>query len=165
MGISQRPASAAVTHYLTPLHKRLVAARRTVSTNWDLYDTRHAVFRPARMTPDVLEAGYWQAYRDFYQWSSILRGASVKENWTDRLRHIAYAGGWKKFEPLWGWVIRTGRLSGMLPLLEALLAGFSRHAPQAAALQDGSAGVVADINAALPEMAPAESRPGSRQAL
>ena len=46
--------------------------------NWDLYDTRHVVYRPARMSPEALEAGYWRAYRDFYRWGSILRGARTK---------------------------------------------------------------------------------------
>jgi hypothetical protein len=73
----------------------------------DLYDTRHVVFKPARLSPDALVDGYWRAYRDFYTWSNILRGASTKTSWLDGLRHAAYAGGWKKFEPLWDWVIRA----------------------------------------------------------
>ena len=32
---------------------------------------------------------------------------------------MAYAGGWKKFEPLWDLVIRAKRVGGMLPMLEA----------------------------------------------
>ena len=42
--------------------------------DWDLYDTRHVVFRPARLRPEALEAGYWRAYRDFYRWRNIVRG-------------------------------------------------------------------------------------------
>jgi hypothetical protein len=76
------------------------------------------------MTAESLEAGYWRAYQDFYRWRSIFRGAWAKEGWTERLRHLAYAGGWKKFEPLWDWVIRARRVSNMLPLLEGVLAGF-----------------------------------------
>ena len=37
------------------------------------------------------------------------------------LRHLAYAGGWKKFEPLWDFVIRIKRISSFLPLLEGIL--------------------------------------------
>ena len=44
-----------------------------------------------------------------------------------KLRHVAYAGGWKKFEPVWDWVIRAKRVSGCLPLLEAVLAGSGDH--------------------------------------
>jgi radical SAM superfamily enzyme YgiQ (UPF0313 family) len=119
----------ATFHILTPypgtaLHTRLQAEGRITSINWNLYDTRHAVFQPAKMSIEVLEAGYWRAYRDFYQWSSILQGAWSKPDWVSKLRHLAYAGGWKKFEPLWDWVIRGRRVSNFLPLLEAILEGF-----------------------------------------
>jgi hypothetical protein len=95
-----------------------------------LYDTRHVVYRPARLTAEALEAGYWRAYRDFYRWDSIFKGSTSKADWTGRLRHVAYAGGWKKFEPLWDWVIRGKRVTHMLPALEAILSGFGRYLPQ-----------------------------------
>ena len=121
----------ATFHILTPypdtgLRQRMEAQRRILHDNWDLYDTRHVVYRPARMTPEALEAGYWRAYRDFYRWGSIFRGAFVKEGWMERLRHAAYAGGWKKFEPLWDWVIHARRVTAMLPVLENVLAGFGK---------------------------------------
>jgi radical SAM superfamily enzyme YgiQ (UPF0313 family) len=121
----------ATYHILTPypgtaLYRRLAAEGRITSSDWDLYDTRHAVFRPAKMTAQALEEGYWQAYRNFYRWGSILRAASAKDRWSARLRHVAYTGAWKKFEPLWDWIIRAKRVSGMLPLLEAVLAGLGR---------------------------------------
>ena len=94
---------------------------RILHRDWDLYDTRHVVFATRGMTADELEAGYWRAYRDFYRWGSIFRGASAKPTWPGRLRHFAYAGGWKKFEPLWDWVIRARKVSRALPLLEAVL--------------------------------------------
>jgi radical SAM superfamily enzyme YgiQ (UPF0313 family) len=122
----------ATFHILTPypgtvLYQRLVAERRILSSDWDLYDTRHAVFHPAKMTAGALEQGYWQAYHDFNRWGSILRAASAKQGWTERLLHVAYAAGWKKCEPLWNWVIRARRVSGMLPLLETVLAGLDHH--------------------------------------
>jgi hypothetical protein len=40
------------------------------------------------------------------------------------LRHFAYAAGWKKFEPLWDFIIRARRVAGMLPLLESILSEF-----------------------------------------
>lgn len=82
------------------------------------------------MTAETLEAGYWQAYRDFYRWGSIFRGAMHKPTWHGRLRHAAYAGGWKKFEPFWDWVIRLKRAGHMLPLLEQILAGFGENPTQ-----------------------------------
>jgi radical SAM superfamily enzyme YgiQ (UPF0313 family) len=121
----------ATFHILTPypgtlLYERMAREGRLLTSNWDLYDTRHAVFQPANMTPQSLEAGYWRAYRDFYRWSNIWQGASVHERPLENLRHLAYAAGWKKFEPLWDWVIRARRVAQFLPVLETLLAGFSQ---------------------------------------
>jgi len=42
------------------------------------------------------------------------------------LRHVAYAAGWKKFEPLWNLIIRARRVTMMLPLLETILCEFER---------------------------------------
>jgi radical SAM superfamily enzyme YgiQ (UPF0313 family) len=122
----------ATFHILTPypgtgLHQRMAAQGRLTSNNWDLYDTRHAVYRPVGMSTETLEAGYWRAYRDFYRWGSILRSAAAKPELTARLRHVAYAGGWKKFEPLWDVAIRARRVTRLLPLLETILAGFGRY--------------------------------------
>jgi hypothetical protein len=100
---------------------------RITTRNWDLYDTRHAVFRPARMSARELEDGYWRAYREFYRWGSIARSAWSHAGIVGRLRHFAYAAGWKKFEPLWDLVIRAKRASMMLPVLEAILSEFGRR--------------------------------------
>ncbi len=122
----------ATFHILTPypdtaLYKRMQAQRRITCDDWELYDTRHVVFQPQKLTPAALEAGYWRAYRDFYRWSAICRGAWAKTDWTGRLRHLGYAAGWKKFEPLWDWVIRARRAGRMLPMLELILSGFGQH--------------------------------------
>jgi hypothetical protein len=134
----------ATFHILTPypgtaLQQRLAAQGRILTSNWDLYDTRHAVYRPAGMSVETLENGYWRAYQEFYRWRSILKAAWTKESLAGRTRHMAYAGGWKKFEPLWDWVIRAGRVSHMLPVLENLLAGSGRRPsldPQSEACTD-----------------------------
>ena len=63
------------------------------------------------MTPEQLEAGYWRAYRDFYRWSAIWNGAAGQDSLKARARHLAYAGGWRKFEPLWDLVIRARRVN------------------------------------------------------
>jgi radical SAM superfamily enzyme YgiQ (UPF0313 family) len=116
----------ATFHILTPypdtaLHARMEAEGRLLHREWDLYDTRHVVFKPARLTPTDLEAGYWRAYRDFYRWGSILRGAGTKTTLRGGLRHVGYAGGWKKFEPLWDVLIRSRQVLHALPVLEAIL--------------------------------------------
>ncbi|HEY7922385.1 MAG: hypothetical protein ACHP85_02790 [Burkholderiales bacterium] len=61
------------------------------------------------------------AYRDFYRWGGILRGASTKPTLRGALRHAAYAAGWKKFEPLWDLLIRLKRAGNALPVLERVL--------------------------------------------
>ena len=116
----------ATFHILTPypdtaLHARMEAEGRILHRDWDRYDTRHVVFRPARLDAGELEEGYWQAYREFYRWPAIWRGAATKDEPRARLRHLAYAGGWKKFEPLWDVLIRTGQVLHALPVLEAIL--------------------------------------------
>lgn len=119
----------ATFHILTPypgtaLYKRVQAEGRITTSNWDLYDTRHTVFQPKRLTPESLETGYWHAYQEFYRWKNIIQSAQAHHGLADQLRHIAYAGGWKKFEPTWDWVIRAKRVAHLLPVLETVLAGF-----------------------------------------
>ena len=108
------------------MSRRLDAESRILTSDWDLYDTRHAVFSPSRMSPSQLEEGYRQAYRDFYSWRSILAAAATKTGRTAKLRHLLYTAGWKKMEPLWDVVIRRGRVQLLLPLLETILADLAR---------------------------------------
>jgi radical SAM superfamily enzyme YgiQ (UPF0313 family) len=119
----------ATFHIMTPypgtaLFQRMEEQGRMLHRDWDLYDTRHTVCRPLKMSAESLEAGYWRAYRDFYTWRNILQGARSHDRVIDSLRHAAYASGWKKFEPLWDFVIRARRIAMMLPFLEGILSGF-----------------------------------------
>ena len=130
----------ATFHIMTPypgtaLFERVNGQQRILHRNWDLYDTRHTIFRPLRMSPETLEAGYWRAYRNFYRWSAIFRGAEAHTRMIDSLRHAAYASGWKKFEPLWDLVIRAKRLAMMLPFLEGILSGFGARSGEDAPLR------------------------------
>ena len=125
----QQGIETATFHILTPypgtaLHKRIEAEGRITTTNWDLYDTRHTVFRPMRLTAEQLETGYWRAYKNFYRWGNIFQSSQAHPKLVDQIRHIAYAGGWKKLEPMWDWVIRAKRVTNLLPVLEGVLAGF-----------------------------------------
>lgn len=118
----------ATFHILTPypgtgLHRRMKAAGRITTENWDLYDTAHVVFRPARMSAKELEAGYRRACREFYAFGSILANAWTKETWGERLRHAAYAGAWGRFQPVWNLVAHAKRIGAFTPLLERILAG------------------------------------------
>ena len=126
----------ATFHVLTPypgtvVFRRMEAEGRLLHREWDLYDTRHAVFRPARMTPRQLEEGYRRAYRHFYRWGQVLRGAARHRDPVAGLRHAAYAIGWKKCEPVWDLLIRARRVGRALPFLEAVLAGAGRAATAA----------------------------------
>jgi hypothetical protein len=98
---------------------------RIATRNWDLYDTRHVVYRPARLTPEALEHGYNWAYREFYRWSSIARASLTHDSHKHQAKHFAYATGWKKFEAAWNMVIRLRQLRLMTPVLEAVLSNVS----------------------------------------
>lgn len=128
----QQGVETATFHVLTPypgtgLHQRMAAEGRILHDDWDRYDTRHAVFQPRGMTTDQLEAGYWHAYDRFYRWGSILASARTKDSPGAAARHLAYAAGWKKFEPLWDLAIRLKRTPLLLPVLERVLDGRSRR--------------------------------------
>src|SRR5262249_51196396 len=100
---------------------RTEAAGGILTRDWDLYDTRHVVYRPARLTAERLKHGYDWAYREFYRWSSIARASRAHDAIKHQAKHFFYAAGWKKFEPLWDAVIRARQLRMMTPLLEAVL--------------------------------------------
>ena len=119
--------TTATFHIQTPypgtrLHARMIREGRIVTRDWNLYDTRHVVFRPALLKPEVLEAGYHWAYREFYRWSSIARASLHHGTLKHQAKHFFYASGWKKFEPIWDLMIRARQLTHMTPLLEGVLA-------------------------------------------
>jgi radical SAM superfamily enzyme YgiQ (UPF0313 family) len=126
-----RGITTATFHIATPYpgtsyHAELAAAGRILHHDWERYDTRHAVFRPEGMTIDQLEAGYHRAYDQFYSWTNLVRGARASAQLGDRghgLRHLGYAAGWKRFEPVWNYVIKAGHLNRMRPMLETILRG------------------------------------------
>ena len=105
----------ATFHILTPypgtaLHQRMQAeGRMHAPRNWDLYDTRHVVFQPGQNVAGSAGSGLLaKAYREFYRWGSIF-AARGRTNLPGAAgcAMLAYAGGWKKFEPMWDWVIRA----------------------------------------------------------
>jgi radical SAM superfamily enzyme YgiQ (UPF0313 family) len=123
----------------TALHRQMAGSGRITTTDWDLYDTRHVVYRPARLTPEALKAGYDRAYRDFYGWGNIASGALAHENLKHQAKHFFYAAGWKKFEPLWNLVIKSRNLKAMTPLLEAVLSKVTRNPAHYEGLEPSSA--------------------------
>jgi radical SAM superfamily enzyme YgiQ (UPF0313 family) len=123
----QNGITTATFHILTPypgtaLFAHMAAQNRIETRNWDLYDTRHVVYRPTGLAPNELKRGYDWAYETFYRWKSIVKAASAHQSTRHSLKHFFYSAGWKKFERAWDLVIRIKQLSQMRPLLEAVLA-------------------------------------------
>jgi radical SAM superfamily enzyme YgiQ (UPF0313 family) len=137
--------TTATFHIQTPypgtrLFAKMHEHDRLVTRDWDLFDTRHVVFRPARMAPERLKAGYDWAYEAFYRWSSIARASLLHGTIKHQAKHFFYAAGWKKFEPLWNLMIRARQLRCMTPLLESVLSEASGGAgdrPLEASAHDG----------------------------
>src|SRR3954471_1913447 len=80
-------------HILTPypgtaLFADMEAQGRIETRNWDLYDTRHVVYRPSCMPPEELKRGYDWAYEAFYHWRSIFKASSAHESFKHRVKHF-----------------------------------------------------------------------------
>lgn len=113
-------------HVLTPypgtkLFQDFENQGRILTKNWDLYDTRNVVYQTKNISAEDLKAGYDWSYREFYSWNNILKASLNHDSVKHQLKHLFYSGGWKKFEPLWNFIIKTEGLNKMLPLLESLL--------------------------------------------
>jgi len=119
--------TTATFHIQTPypgtrLYARMVRDGRMATRDWNLYDTRHVVYKPARLTAEALKAGYDWAYKEFYRWGSIAQASLHHGTVKHQAKHFFYAAGWKKFEGVWDFVIRARQLNWMTPLLEGVLA-------------------------------------------
>jgi len=118
--------TTATYHILTPypgtrLFKQMEADNRLLHRQWDLYDTREVVYKTVGLSAAELKAGYEWAYKSFYSWSNIAKASIQHDNLKHMLKHFAYSGGWKKFEPAWNFLIKTQVLNKTLPVLEAVL--------------------------------------------
>ena len=118
--------TTATFHILTPypgtaLFDEMESCNRIETRNWDLYDTRHVIYRPSCMSPAELKRGYDWAYQEFYRWSNIFKAASAHSSLKHQAKHFFYSAGWKKFERAWDIAIRIKQLSQIRPLLEAVL--------------------------------------------
>lgn len=102
----------------TPLFRRLEAQGRILHREWRLYDTAHVVFRPARMSPEELAAGYAHCYRRLFSHASIWRRRP--EDARAVLPYLAMSYLYKRSNWLWRLLIRY-RLTARLwrPLVEA----------------------------------------------
>jgi radical SAM superfamily enzyme YgiQ (UPF0313 family) len=113
-------------HILTPypgtkLFTDMEKQGRILHRQWDLYDTRQVVYKTNKLSAEELKAGYDWSYKEFYSWANITKASLQHEQVKHIIKHFAYAGGWKKFESLWNFIIKSRQLNHMLPLLEAIL--------------------------------------------
>ena len=113
-------------HVLTPypgtkLFRDMEQEGRILTRNWDLYDTRNVVYKTTNLTAEELKNGYDWAYKEFYSWTNIVKSSFNHQSHKHKLKHFFYTGGWKKFEPVWNFLIKTKTLNNMLPVLESIL--------------------------------------------
>ncbi len=57
----------------TRVYERLKREGRILTEDWRLYDMATVAFRPARMSPEELQRGFWKVNRGFYSLGSTLR--------------------------------------------------------------------------------------------
>jgi radical SAM superfamily enzyme YgiQ (UPF0313 family) len=120
----------------TKLHARMVQEGRMLTRDWNLYDTRHVVYQPAKLRPETLQCGYDWAYQEFYRWRSVARASLYHGTPKHQVKHFFYASGWKKFEPVWDLLIRARQLTRVTPLLEGVLSRVTGRKTQQARQTD-----------------------------
>lgn len=107
--IEEQRLECATFHILTPypgtpLFARLEAEGRLLHRDYRRYDTGHAVFRPARMTPAELEAGYAWLYRRLFSARSIWARRPLQASAVPA--YLGMAVLYKRCNPLWSFLIR-----------------------------------------------------------
>jgi radical SAM superfamily enzyme YgiQ (UPF0313 family) len=123
----------------TPLYGRLEREGRIIDRDLSHYNTSHVVFRPARMSPEDLAAGWRWMYRQFYSWQGIVERMPVG---TSRLRpYLAFNLVYRKARPL---AVLVAKL-GLMGLTGRLAKAFSYRTSRARAGQ-------VDALAAIPAM-------------
>lgn len=88
----------------TPLFRRMEAEKRLLHRDWALYDTAHCVFRPKKMSPEELEAGYAWIYRRIFSVESIW--ARRPRQTSAVLPYLAMSLLYKRSNWLWKFLIR-----------------------------------------------------------
>lgn len=108
--IEQNRLECATFHILTPypgtpLFALFEAEGRLLHRDWSKYDTAHVVFRPKRMPPEQLAAGYEWCYRRLFSHRSIwLRRP---RSWRAVLPYLAMSYLYKRSNFLWHLLIRS----------------------------------------------------------
>ena len=96
IGLDNATISLMVPYPGTPAYERLHAAGRIIDENWRHYNGKtHVVYRPARMTPDALLAGYEWAKTQFYSPGNIFKRLNISQTglWWNVPRNLGYMFG------------------------------------------------------------------------
>ena len=67
----------------------MLSENRILTQDWGKYNGNHAVFRPARMTAEQLEAGYHHCYDVFYR--EVDRDKALFDGFRDRVMKASSA--------------------------------------------------------------------------
>lgn len=118
--------TTATNHILTPypgtaLFDQLEKSNRILTKDWSLYDTRHLVFTHPIISHGKMEEGYKRAYDNFYKWGNIFKASQEHASLKMKLKHLSYAGAWKRFEPVWNFIIKNEFLAKTRLALERTL--------------------------------------------
>ncbi len=101
----------------TPLFRQMESEGRILHRDWSRYDTGHAVYRPAQMSAEELEAGYAWCYEMLFSMSSIWRRRP--EDSRAVAAYLAMSLLYKRSNWLWPWLIRHGLVArAWRPLIE-----------------------------------------------
>ena len=96
----------------TALFERVKAEGRIFDWDWSHYDGKHVVFQPKRMSPEVLQEGFYWANRQFFSLASI-----ATRVFATKQRFIARAVMNMRFREL---IYRTCPKGKLSPLAETL---------------------------------------------
>lgn len=107
--IEQNRLECATFHILTPypatpLYHQMETEGRLLHRDWSMYDTAHAVFRPANMSPEELEEGYAWMYRRLFSHASIWRRRP--EDWRAVPPYLAMSYLYKRSNRFWRLLIK-----------------------------------------------------------
>ena len=98
------PTLALTSFPATPLFRQMETAGRLLHSDWALYDTAHAVFRPKHMSPEELEEGYEWIYERLFSHASIWRRRP--EDWRAVGPYLAMSYLYKRSNRFWRLLIR-----------------------------------------------------------
>jgi radical SAM superfamily enzyme YgiQ (UPF0313 family) len=96
IGLDNATISLCVPYPGTPFYARLQRENRLIDADWRHYNGKtHVVYRPARMSPDELLAGYEWAKTQFYSLGHIAQRMALSRTglWWNIPRNLGYAFG------------------------------------------------------------------------